>query len=73
MILLFIIVINNYLKMFDIFTNRFKTLEEIYFKNNYDFVSIQQYTYLTDYILNLYNNKNIETNSSDIHKLLSNN
>jgi len=59
--------------MFDIFTNRFKTLEEIYFKNNYDFVSIQQYTYLTDYILNLYNNKNIETNSSDIHKLLSNN
>jgi len=50
----------------------FETLEEIYTKFDYDIKKIKKYSYLTDYILDLYNNKNIEIDSSDVNKLLWN-
>ena len=50
----------------------FETLKEIYTKFDYDIKKIKKYEYLTDYILDLYNNKNIEIDSSDVNKLLWN-
>jgi TPR repeat protein len=51
---------------------KYKTLKQIFNKCNYNFEKIEQFKYLTDYILDVFNNKNIETNSSDSNKLLWN-
>jgi|SaaInlStandDraft_6_1057023.scaffolds.fasta_scaffold15043_2 TPR repeat protein len=50
----------------------FETLEEIYSEFEYNVKTINENKYLTDYILDLYNNKNIETICSDMNKLFWN-
>ena len=42
---------------FSFLNNKFKTLEEIYAKFDYNVIHKQKYEYMSDYILHLYNYK----------------